>query len=99
MAHPRRWRTLHESRNAGVVFHTEAETTAISPTQVEYQQGDATLRLDADTVVIAGGVRADRSLADTLLAAGHEVHVVGDAAEEWYIEGAVRSGHRVGAAL
>jgi 2,4-dienoyl-CoA reductase (NADPH2) len=50
-------------------------------------------------VVIAGGVRADRSLADTLLAAGHEVHVVGDAGEEWYIEGAVRSGHRVGAAL
>ena len=99
MAHPRRWRALHESRNAGVVFHTEAETTAISPTRVEYRQGDATLRLDADTVVIAGGVRADRSLADTLLAAGHEVHVVGDAGEEWYIEGAVRSGHRVGAAL
>lgn len=99
MAHPRRWRALHESRNAGVVFHTEAEATAISPTHVEYQQGEASLLLEADTVVIAGGVRADRSLADALLAEGHEVHVVGDAAEEWYIEGAVRSGHRVGAAL
>jgi 2,4-dienoyl-CoA reductase (NADPH2) len=82
-----------------VVFHTDAETTAISPTHVEYRQGDATHRLDADTVVIAGGVRADRSLADALMAEGHEVHVVGDAAEDWYIEGAVRSGHRVGAAL
>ena len=99
MAHPRRWRALHESRNAGVVFHTEAEATAISPTHVEYQQGEASLLLEADTVVIAGGVRADRSLADALQAEGHEVHVVGDAAEEWYIEGAVRSGHRVGAAL
>lgn len=99
MAHPRRWRALHESRSAGVVFHTDAETTAISPTHVEYRQGDATHRLDADTVVIAGGVRADRSLADALMAEGHEVHVVGDAAEDWYIEGAVRSGHRVGAAL
>jgi hypothetical protein len=58
-----------------------------------------THRLEADTVIFAGGVRADRSLADTLVADGHEVHIVGDADEEWYIEGAVRSGHRVGAAL
>ncbi len=99
MAHPRRWRTLHESRRAGVVFHAGAETTAISPTGVEYLQDGVTHRLEADTVVIAGGVRADRTLADTLLAGGHEVHVVGDADGEWYIEGAVRSGHRVGAAL
>ena len=99
MAHPRRWRVLHEARLAGVMFHTEAEATAISPTQVEYRQADMTHRLEADTVIFAGGVRADRSLADTLVADGHEVHIVGDADEEWYIEGAVRSGHRVGAAL
>lgn len=99
MAHPRRWRALHESRLAGVTFHTKAEATSISPTQVEYQQADMTLQLDADTVIFAGAVHADRSLADTLLADGHEVHIVGDADEEWYIEGAVRSGHRVGVAL
>ena len=99
MAHPRRWRTLHESRLAGVTFHTEAKTTSISPTQVEYRQADMTLHLDADTVIFAGAVHADRSLADALLADGHEVHIVGDADEEWYIEGAVRSGHRVGVAL
>jgi hypothetical protein len=58
-----------------------------------------TLHLDADTVIFAGAVHADRSLADALLADGHEVHIVGDADEEWYIEGAVRSGHRVGVAL
>ena len=99
MAHPRRWRALHESRLAGVTFHTEAEATSISPTQVEYRQADMTLHLDADTVIFAGAVHADRSLADALLADGHEVHIVGDADEEWYIEGAVRSGHRVGVAL
>lgn len=99
MAHPRRWRALHESREEGVVFHTEAEVVAITTDHVEYRQGDDTHRVPADDVVIAGGVHADRSLADFLADAGHEVHVVGDAAEEWYIEGAVRSGHRVAAAL
>ena len=99
MAHPRRWRALHESRRAGVMFHTEAELTAISLTQVEYQQADSTHQLDADTVIFAGDVRSDRTLAEALSAEGHEVHVVGDAGDEWYIEGAVRSGHRVGAAL
>ncbi|MCH2624012.1 MAG: NAD(P)/FAD-dependent oxidoreductase [Acidimicrobiales bacterium] len=99
MAHPRRWRVLHEARRAGVTFHTEADPTSISPTQIEYRQADTAGQLDADTVILAGDVRADRSLAEELSADGHEVHVVGDADEEWYIEGAVRSGHRVGAAL
>ncbi len=34
-----------------------------------------------------------------MAAAGFEVHVVGDAAEVGYIQGAVRSGHLVGRAL
>ena len=82
-----------------MTFHTEADPTSISPTQIEYRQADTAGQLDADTVILAGDVRADRSLAEELSADGHEVHVVGDADEEWYIEGAVRSGHRVGAAL
>jgi len=99
MAHPRRWRALHESRHAGVTFHTEAEPTAISLTHVDYQQAGSSHQLEADTVIFAGGVEADRSLADALRDNGHEAHVVGDAGDERYIEGAVRSGHRVGGTL
>ena len=99
MAHPRRWRALHESRRAGVTFHTEAEPTAISRTHVEYQQAGSSHQLQADTVIFAGGVEPDRSLVDALRDNGYEAHVVGDAGDEWYIEGAVRSGYRVGVAL
>ena len=99
MAHPRRWRALHEARADGVVFHTDAEMTSISAEGVDFSQGETNGHVSADTVVIAGGVLPDRSLADQLADAGQEVHVVGDAAESWYIEGAVRSGHAVAVGL
>jgi len=44
-------------------------------------------------------VHADRSVAQRMEAAGLEVHVVGDAGEVGYIQGAVRSGHLAGRAL
>ena len=54
---------------------------------------------DADHVVVASGVHADPSVADLMAAEGFEVHVVGDAGEVGYIQGAVRSGYLVGRAL
>jgi len=42
-------------------------------------------------VIVAGEVRSGAPLADELRAAGVEVHVVGDAAEVGYIEGAIHS--------
>jgi len=100
MAHPRRWRALHEARLNGVVFHTGATVMAITATHVEYRQGDEAHRLAADTVVLAGGIRPDPSLGDRIReATGVEVSVIGDAAATGYIEGAIGSGNRVGNAL
>lgn len=42
-------------------------------------------------MIVAGEVRAGAPLADELRAAGVEVHVIGDAAEVGYIEGAIHS--------
>jgi pyruvate/2-oxoglutarate dehydrogenase complex dihydrolipoamide dehydrogenase (E3) component len=99
MAHPRRARALFEARAHSVELVTGAEVTAIHRDRVEYRVGDHALSADARTVVLASGVHADRGVAERLEAAGFEVHVVGDAAEVGYIQGAVRSGHLAGRAL
>ncbi|MEC8999906.1 MAG: FAD-dependent oxidoreductase [Actinomycetota bacterium] len=108
MAHPRRWRALHEARARGVEFRTSARLVAITPTEVvaavpEANDGsDAEFRLPADAVLLAGGVGPDPSLAEDLGAALESdirVYVVGDAGEVGYIEGAIRSGHDVGCIL
>ncbi len=107
MAHPRRWRALHEARAHGVDFRTEARLVAVTPTEVVAEVPDADggdgarteVRLPADDVLLAGGVGPDRSLAEAIgraLGPDVPVHVVGDAGEVGYIEGAIRSGHEVG---
>jgi 2,4-dienoyl-CoA reductase-like NADH-dependent reductase (Old Yellow Enzyme family)/thioredoxin reductase len=93
MAHPRRWRTLHEARSHGVTFVTGAEVISIEVGTVEYRVGDATETAAADHVIWATDVHPDTALADTLASAGLNVVVVGDAADVTYIEGAVRTAY------
>jgi 2,4-dienoyl-CoA reductase-like NADH-dependent reductase (Old Yellow Enzyme family)/thioredoxin reductase len=99
MAHPRRARALFEARAHGVELIPGAEVTAITADQVEYRVGDRSMAVDADAVVLASGVHADRGVAERMEAAGLVVHVVGDAGEVGYIQGAVRSGHLAGRAI
>lgn len=99
MAHPRRARALHEARQHGVDLVAGAELVEIDPRAVTYRVGEGTHTVPADSVVLAAGVVPDTGLADVLGAAGFEVHVVGDAVEVGYIQGAVRSGYLVGRAL
>ena len=99
MAHPRRARALFEARAHKVEFVTGAEVLAIHPDRVEYRVGTRSMATDADHVVVASGVHPDASVADRMAAEGLEVHVVGDAGEIGYIQGAVRSGYLVGRAL
>lgn len=99
MAHPRRARALHEARAHGVELLTGAELVEITPTDVVFRVGDDEHRAAADQVVLASGVVPDTGLADAIRAAGHEVLVVGDAAEVGYIQGAVRSGYLAGRAV
>ncbi|MCB0994179.1 MAG: FAD-dependent oxidoreductase [Acidimicrobiales bacterium] len=97
MAHPRRWRALHEARRNGVVFETGATLVRITPDEVVFRRGDdpAEHVVAAGHVILATGVHPDTTLADQLRAAGLEVHVVGDAGAVGYIEGAVRSAYVV----
>lgn len=99
MAHPRRVRALFEARAHSVDMVTGAEVTAIHADRVEYRVGDHSLSAEADNVVLASGVHPDLGLAERMEAAGLEVHVVGDAGEVGYIQGAVRTGHLAGRAL
>ena len=95
MAHPRRWRALHEARGHGVVFETEVTVTEIDGNDIRYRKGDLleVHTTSADQVIVASGVHADTSLADALTEAGHEVHTIGDAAGVGYIEGAIRTAY------
>ncbi len=99
MAHPRRARALFEAREHGVELVTGAELVAIHPDRVDVRVGDEARSVAAGHVVLASGVLPDTALADELRAAGLDVHVVGDAGEVGYIQGAVRSGHLAGRAI
>jgi 2,4-dienoyl-CoA reductase (NADPH2) len=100
MAIPRRWRTLHVLREHGVALEAGVRVLGFSDRGVEWATASGEERqLAADAVLLATGVVPDRALAQALGAAGVEVHVIGDAGELGYLEGAVHSGARVGLAL
>jgi 2,4-dienoyl-CoA reductase-like NADH-dependent reductase (Old Yellow Enzyme family)/NADPH-dependent 2,4-dienoyl-CoA reductase/sulfur reductase-like enzyme len=109
MALPRRWRAVAHAAEEGVRVHRGATVAGLLDAAVRLSvaaPGDGAQRsvdVPADDVVVASGVEADTSRADALgtalVGTGVEVHVVGDASGVGYIEGAVRSGFDVAAAL
>ena len=99
MAHPRRWRALHEARAHGVVFETQADVVEITPKEVVIRVEAELKRVRADNVIIASGVYPDPSVAESLRTAGLTVHLVGDANDVGYIQGAIRSGYLVGKSI
>ncbi len=99
MASPRRWTAVRRAEQHGVTLIRHAEVTEITPADVVHRVDGASARIPADTVIIASEVEPGSELATDLAGVGVEVHVVGDAADVGYIEGAVRSAWRVAAAL
>jgi 2,4-dienoyl-CoA reductase-like NADH-dependent reductase (Old Yellow Enzyme family) len=91
MAAPRRWAAVRRAKAAGVTLRRNTEAVEITATEVHFRSGDEDGVVPAGSVIVAGEVRASAPLADELRQAGLEVHVVGDAAEVGYIEGAVHS--------
>lgn len=91
MASPRRWSAVRKANDHGVALVRDAEIVEITDADVVYRLGDAVLRIPADTVVVASDVAPGAALADALAHSGVAVHVVGDAAEVGYIEGAIHS--------
>jgi 2,4-dienoyl-CoA reductase-like NADH-dependent reductase (Old Yellow Enzyme family) len=99
MAIPRRWTAVRKASEHGVVVHREAEVVEITPSAVHYRVGDELARVPADLVVVASYVEAGAPLADDLRARGPDVHLVGDAGEVGYIQGAIHSAWSVARSL
>jgi NADPH-dependent 2,4-dienoyl-CoA reductase/sulfur reductase-like enzyme len=95
MAAPRRWSAVREAVAHGVDVIREATLVEITERTVVYECGGEQIEVGVDSVVIAGEVHPGAPLADKLRDLGLEVHVVGDADDVGYIEGAIRSAWRV----
>ena len=102
MAHPRRWRVLHELRAHSVRLVTGARVTEIGEQAVRFdvaaKKGAAPQHEEvaADTVILATGLEANPEPAQRLREAGVPVIEIGDATGVGYIEGAVHSGFAAG---
>jgi len=100
MAIPRRWRTLHVLREHGAELLLGVSIARFAEGAVEIETREGQKRsLEADHVLLATGIVPDRRLADALAGCCPELHVVGDAGEVGYLEGAIWSGARLGLAL
>jgi NADH dehydrogenase FAD-containing subunit len=101
MAHPRRWRVLHELREAGVQLETNARVREIASDHVRIERGGdagsepSVQRVPADSVILARDLAPNPLPVARLREAGVPVHVVGDADGVAYLEGAIRDAFRV----
>jgi 2,4-dienoyl-CoA reductase (NADPH2) len=96
MAHPRRWRALHDLRERGVALTPNARVQEIGAKSlralVREGRDERLHELAADSVVFAAGWLPDDALAQALRAAGlSQVEVIGDAGRVGYLEGAIHS--------
>lgn len=103
MAHPRRWRVLHELREHGAELVANARVLEVTPDAVHYetQAGDAVQadRVAADAVVVATGLLENPEPVAALRTAGIPVEVIGDATGVGYIEGAIHEGFEAARAI
>jgi len=95
----RRWRVLHELKELGVVMINKTRVQRIDTRSLLLDSEGAEVSIEADTVILASGARANPDLAERLRATGMETHSVGDCEGVSYIHGAMHSGHAVGRAL
>jgi 2,4-dienoyl-CoA reductase (NADPH2) len=102
MAHPRRWRVLHELRQEGVLLIANATLHAIGRQHVEYSlASDAKTNPNtdgsrqkaiADTVIFAIGLEANSRLSEILRESGVPLREIGDVSGPRYLEGAIHDG-------
>jgi len=99
MAHPRRWRSLHNASLSGVKLHNDIQVVEIRKNSVVYIKDGKELETSVDSVILAEGIEADKTLSEKFADLEVETHIIGDADNIAYIEGAIRSGNRVGKLL
>jgi 2,4-dienoyl-CoA reductase (NADPH2) len=95
----RRWRVLHDLRELGVVMINKASVERIDTRSLEINVEGESASIDADTVILASGAEANRSLEQVLQASGVETHIAGDCGGVQYIEGAMHTGNAAGRAV
>jgi 2,4-dienoyl-CoA reductase (NADPH2) len=81
-----RWVVVQELQRAGVELLTGVEYERIEPDAVVISVEGVRRRIAADTVVIAAGQEAERSLADALAARGQAHVVIGGAAAAEHLD-------------
>jgi len=96
MAHPRRWRALHQISLSGVKLHNNAEVIEIKENTVVFSKDGNEFEVPADSVILAEGIETNRTMFEQFLESGIETHIIGDAESIGYIQGAINSGNRVG---
>ena len=99
MASPRRWTAVRRAQERGVAIVRHAEVTEITSADVTYRVGGDVTRARAGTVIVASEVEPGGDLVEALSGLGVEAHVVGDAADVGYIEGAIHTAWAVAAVL
>jgi pyruvate/2-oxoglutarate dehydrogenase complex dihydrolipoamide dehydrogenase (E3) component len=70
---------LGRLKGQGVAIHTRTKVTELTMNEALAQQDGSTIRLPIETVIMAVGVRPNRSLASALQDSGLEMYTVGDA--------------------
>ncbi|MCP4003322.1 MAG: FAD-dependent oxidoreductase [bacterium] len=92
MAHPRRWRALHDLRSAGVRLVNSAEVESIDESGVHFRTAEGTEQTPADHVILAAGLAPDSDGIEALRESGVPLVAIGDGRELGYLERAMREG-------
>jgi len=95
MAHPRRWRVLHDLREAGARLHPQTRISEITAEAIHFvgtAEGAEPQSVRADSVIIAEGLTANPEVVASLESSGVPVVVIGDASGVTYLEGAIHQG-------
>ena len=71
----------------------------ITKDHVVFTVGDETKTVPADLVIMAAGVSPAAPLAEALVGEVADVHVIGDAKDVQYIEGAIHSAWKIATIL
>ncbi|MCP4726506.1 MAG: FAD-dependent oxidoreductase, partial [bacterium] len=97
MAIPRRWRILHELRERGVCFITNARVESLENGKACFIDENRKMNeIKFDSVILAKGTVPNTDLYKELSDMGFDVHLLGDCRETAYIRGAIADGAFMG---
>ncbi|PIU54936.1 MAG: hypothetical protein COS88_06020 [Chloroflexi bacterium CG07_land_8_20_14_0_80_51_10] len=90
-----KWVVMQRLQSAGVKMMPQTTAEEITDKGVKAIHDSASIFLEADTIVLAAGMKSEDSLAEALKDKLPEVHLVGDCIEPRTIERAMEEGFRI----